>query len=134
MLEYTFKFKPKFAEEFHRYPEDQQDAILGFLSIYSSHGLKDFSKYKGKISPSWKKISPHSAVYRYTRSNSLWHAHIGLPKYYKSLHNQYYTSDMILHFQWIKKGDVIDIVDITDHYKADGTFWLPSLVYLRESL
>lgn len=128
---YTVDFSKQFAEEFTRYPQDQEFAILGFLSIYEKNGLAEFSKYKGKISPSWRGIDKSSSIYQYAQSNSLWHAHIGLPQYQKSKYKEYFTSDMILHFQWVDKGNHIRIVDITWHYKADGSFWLPQPSYLK---
>ena len=130
-MEYTFSFGKQFANEFKNYPQNQQDAILDFLDIYEVHGLGDFKLYKGKIAFSWKGLQYTDPVYQYAKSNDLWHAHIGLPNFRKSDYGRYYTSDMILHFQWINRGNVIKVVDITPHYKADRQFWLPTVSYLK---
>lgn len=119
-MTYRYRFTQQFAQEFANYPLDQQEAILDFLEVFEQYGLADFSHYQGKISPSWKNSADNFA-----RDNHLWHYHIGLPHYRKA-HNKYQTSDMILHFQW-RYGDMhILVVDITWHYKANGSFWLPS--------
>lgn len=130
-MEYIFSYGKLFANEFKYYPQDQQDAILDFLDIYEVHGLEIFELYKGKISFSWKGLHYKDPAYHYAKSNDLWHAHIGLPNFRKSAFGPYYTSDMILHFQWINKGNVIKVVDITPHYKADRKFWLPGVKYLE---
>jgi hypothetical protein len=130
-LSYTWEFGKQFAVEFGRYPENQQDKILDFTDVYEEFGLRDFSKYQGKISPSWRGIDKTDPIYNYTYSNNLWHYHIGIPDYIKSKYNNYLTSDMILHFQRKQQIDHIRLVDITWHYKANGMFWLPSPEYLE---
>ena len=92
--------------------------------------FSDFSKYPGKVSPSWRGIEKTDPIYDFTYSNNLWHYHIGLPEYIKSKYNNYLTSDMILHFQWKNNINHIRILDITWHYKANGLFWLPKSNYL----
>jgi len=123
-MKYTFSFKKQFAAEFPRYPKDQQDKILDFTDIYEQHGLTNFTKYPGKITPSWTGIYPPDPVYDYAWKNDLWHYHIGIPEY-KSVHGQYKTSDWVLHFQWVNGRRHIDLVDVCYHYKSDGTFYLP---------
>ena len=130
-LEYIFNYGKLFANEFKNYPQDQQNAILDFLDIYEVYGLKSFKPYKGKITFSWKGLNHKDPAYQYAKNNDLWHIHIGLPSFRKSAFGQYYTSDMILHFQWINKGNVIKVVDVTPHYKADRQFWLPTINYLK---
>ena len=129
-MSYTWEFGKQFAVEFGRYPENQQDKILDFTDVYEEFGLSDFSKYQGKISPSWRGIEKTDPIYDYTYSNSLWHYHVGIPEYFKSKYNNYLTSDMILHFQWKNNINHIRILDITWHYKANGLFWLPKSNYL----
>ena len=129
-MSYTWEFGKLFAVEFNNYPENQQDKILDFIDIYEENGLSDFSKFQGKISPSWLKIDKTTSIYDFTYSNSLWYYHIGLPDYIKSKYNNYLTSDMILHFQWKNNSNHIRILDITWHYKYSGEFWLPNLEYL----
>lgn len=129
-MSYTWKFGKQFAIEFGNYPKKQQDKILDFTDIYEEHGLIDFSKYQGKISPSWRGIEKTDPIYDFTYSNNLWHYHVGLPSYTKSKYNNYLTSDMILHFQWKKRCTHIRILDITDHYRSNGEFWLPNSNYL----
>ena len=129
-MSYTWEFGKQFAVEFSNYPEKQQNKILDFTDIYEEYGLSEFSKYQGKISPSWRGIEKTDPIYDFTYSNSLWHYHVGLPEYIKSKYNNYLTSDMILHFQWKKSSTHIRILDITDHYKSNGEFWLPNRNYL----
>ena len=129
-MSYTWEFGKKFAVEFKNYPENQQDKILDFTDIYEENGLSDFSKFQGKISPSWRGIDKTNPIYDFTYSNSLWHYHVGLPDYIKSKYNNYLTSDMILHFQWKNNSNHIRVLDITWHYKRNGEFWLPHSDYL----
>ena len=112
-MSYTWEFGKQFAVEFGCYPESQQDKILDFTDVYEEFGLSDFSKYPGKISPSWRGIEKTDPIYDFTYSNNLWHYHIGLPEYIKSKYNNYLTSDMILHFQWKNNINHIRILDIT---------------------
>ena len=129
-MSYTWEFGKKFAVEFKNYPENQQDKILEFTDIYEENGLSDFSKFQGKIAPSWRGIDKTHPIYDFTYSNSLWHYHVGLPEYIKSKYNNYLTSDMILHFQWKNNSNHIRVLDITWHYKRNGEFWLPNSDYL----
>lgn len=133
-MSYTFEYGKQFAIEFSKYPTDQQDAILDFLVLYQQEGLGDFSKYPGKISPSWKGVPFNSPTYRYAYDNKLWHYHIGIPDYVKSRYGGYLTSDWVLHFiwdDWQSMGKHIVVVDILFHYKKDGTFHLPTEKYLE---
>jgi len=123
-MTYTFGFKQQFATEFANFPADQQDKILDFTDTFEAHGLSDFTKYVGKITPSWKGVSPTSPAAQYAYANHLWHYHIGLPSY-TTVHSKYSTSDWVLHFQWIDQGNHIDLVDLYAHYRRDGTFYLP---------
>ena len=125
-MSYSWEFGKQFAVQFGRYPKDQQDKILDFTDIYEAFGLKDFSKYQGKIAPSWRGIDKTDPIYDFTYSNNLWHYHIGMPDYMKSRYNNYSTSDMILHFQRKDHINLIRLLDITWHYKANGEFWLPA--------
>ena len=129
-MSYTWEFGKQFAVEFSNYPEKQQNKILDFTDIYEEYGLSEFSKYQGKISPSWRGIEKTDPIYDFTYSNNLWHYHVGLPEYTKSKYNNNLTSDMVLHFQWKKSSTHIRILDITDHYKSNGEFWLPNRNYL----
>jgi hypothetical protein len=120
-----------FAVEFTRYPQDQQNAILKFALTFQEYGLDDFSKYEGKISPSWKGLAPTEPRYHYAFSNNLWHYHVGIPDYRPSKHgNNYLTSDYVVHFQ-VNSKNHITLVDILFHYHADGRFHLPSEKYLN---
>ena len=125
-MSYSWEFGKQFAVQFGRYPEDQQDKILDFTDVYEQNGLSDFSKFQGKISPSWRGIDKTDPIYDFTYSNNLWHYHIGMPDYVKSKYNNYSTSDMILHFQRKDHIKHIRLLDITWHYKANGEFWLPT--------
>lgn len=128
-VKYTHSFNKQFANEFKNFPQNQKDAITSFIFTFQSHGLADFSNYKGKIAPSWTGLDPNDPDYIYARENDLWHYHIGIPRY-EQRHGKYKTSDMILHFQWFNKGNHINIVDVYDHYDSEGNFYLPASEYL----
>lgn len=102
------------------------------MILVAQHGFyqNTFHHYKGKISPSWKNLSKDDPNYHYAYDNKLWYYHIGIPLYRLSLSGRYHTSDMVLHFVWDNKQDVITIVDCTEHYRYDGSFWLPAQHYL----
>ncbi|SEA76048.1 hypothetical protein [Variovorax sp. YR216] len=122
-MSFSWSFTNLFAKEFKIYPEYQQDAILDFLDAYEEHGLSDFSKFPGKLTPSWSGLMATDPRYRYTRDNALWHYHIGLPVYTQK--QKYKTSDWVLHFQWIDKGTHIHVVDVCYHTTYTGEFYLP---------
>lgn len=123
-MTYSYGFKPIFAVEFSNFPTDQQDKILDFGETFERFGLSDFSKYIGKISPSWAG-NASASDYQFALQHDLWHYHIGIPTY-TSVHSTYKTSDWVLHFQWRSKGNHIDLLDLYSHYRWDGTFYLPS--------
>lgn len=127
---YQAHFGPKFAEYFENYPPDQRVAILKFVSIYQIHGL-DKTKFEGKLSPTWHVSGEDPDYYtkvEYARRNELWHYHIGIPNY-KQSPNGYLTSDMVLHMQRHDEYN-ITLLDCYFHYKADGTFYVPSAEHL----
>ncbi len=128
-MSFTWEFGKQFAVEFARYPQDQQDKIIDFIELYVQFGLSDFTKFPGKIAPSWKG-TPDLATYKYARVNELWHYHVGLPNYVLSQNYTYFTSNWVLHFQWENMGSHILIVDILYHYKSNGEFHLPTEDYL----
>jgi hypothetical protein len=128
-MAYSYGFKKQFATEFANFPKPQQDKILDFADAFLLHGLGDFTKYVGKITPSWAG-NANSADYNFALSNELWHYHIGIPTYI-AVHPKYSTSDWVLHFQWKGKGDHIDLLDVYSHYRKDGSFYLPSIDYLK---
>ncbi len=125
-------FGDEFTLEYSNFPKELQDAIQDFIDLFLLHGLGEHTKpfYKGKLSYSWRNLENSDPDYIYTKSNHLWHYHIGIPTYIASNYGSYYTSDMVLHFVWKKGENSILIVDCTDHYKSDGSFWLPSPKYL----
>lgn len=126
---YTYSFLSKFKAEFANFPKDQQEKILDFLQIYLAHGFADFSKYTGKISPSWAGLEETDPNYIYCHANSLWHYHIGIPEYVKN-HDKYKTSEWVLHFQ-MSSDTHINLVDIYSHYDKKGNFYIPSGEYLK---
>ena len=67
--------------------------------------------------------------YAYTYANSLWHYHVGLPEYKQGV-GQYLVSDWVLHFQWYGRGPHIDLIDLYQHSRADGSFYLPASIFL----
>ena len=127
----TWDFNKQFANEFKNYPNDQQDKIIEFVSNFKKYGLGDFTKYEGKLTPSWQGLPVSDPIHNYAKLNSLWHYHIGIPNY-KSRNPKYKTSDWVLHFQWTGKGSHISLVDICYHYKVDGSFHLPDPRYLTK--
>ncbi len=129
MTDFTWSFKTKLQLEFENFPADQQDKILLFASTYEEHGLADFTRYEGKLSPSWATLPDTDPNHAYAQLNALWHYHVGIPEY-KVVHGKYKTSDMVLHFQWPDKGTHISLVDVYYHHKSDGTFYIPPLAYL----
>lgn len=131
-MTYTVRFNTKFAAEFANYPTPQQDAILTFAKNFQLHGLGDFNKFEGKVSPSWSGLSSSDPVYIYTVKNHLWHYHVGIPTY-RTVHGKYKTSDVVLHFEWPSKGPLIHLVDTYDHLRADGTFYIPPPQYLAKN-
>lgn len=128
----------EFVKEYPDFPPNLQNAIVDFIYLVERYGFDHavFCHYKGKISPSWRNLSPTDPnyTYTYTYTNHLWHYHIGIPSYRLSPTGHYHTSDMVLHyFIWHKKQDSIIIVDCTDHYRYDKSFWLPAPQYLTAS-
>ncbi|NMT51012.1 hypothetical protein, partial [Vibrio parahaemolyticus] len=99
---FTWSRSKAFAKDFENFPTKDQDKILDFLDIFEEYGLADFTKYEGKITPSWKGESISSEDYQYAKDNHLWHYHIGIPDFVER-HDTYKTSDWVLHFQWIHK-------------------------------
>ena len=128
---YRVGMNRQFSIEFENYPEYQQDKILDFVNLFKKFGLSDFSKYDGKIAPSWSSLKSSNPDYIYAKANNLWHYHIGIP-IYQQVHSKYKTSDVVLHFQWRSGENVIYLVDIYNHYKHDGSFYLPSFNYLAQ--
>lgn len=131
MASYDVFRSEKFSFEFNNYPVNQQDKILDFTEIYEEHGLGDFSKYEGKISHSWKGLANTDPDYIYAKSNNLWHYHIGLPEY-TQVHDQYKTSDIVLHFERPESDTEITLIDCYAHYTYNGSFYLPSQHYLSK--
>ncbi|WP_186100524.1 hypothetical protein [Burkholderia gladioli] len=128
---YSWRFSAQLAIEFKNFPKNQQDAILDFTDIFENFGLSDFSKYPGKISPSWSGAIMGSAEYVFAFSNELWHYHIGIPRY-NYVHSKYATSDWVLHFQWPGQGSSISLVDVYSHYTSSNKFYLPPSNYLDD--
>jgi mRNA-degrading endonuclease RelE of RelBE toxin-antitoxin system len=127
---YIVNFHKQFLAEFKNYPKEQQNKILDFIDIFEEYGLSDFTKYEGKIAPSWsgQNISLDNSIY--AKGNDLWHYHIGIP-FYNQLHSRYKTSSVVLHFQWKDRGNTIYLADIYDHYDCNGNFYLPPPHYLN---
>ncbi|MFW2177826.1 MULTISPECIES: hypothetical protein [unclassified Moraxella] len=127
-MSFDVSFSVKFLKEYPNFPNEQQQAISNFVDTFLQFGL-DFSKYKGKIAPSYRMQDKLSDNYDFVFKNKLWHYHLGLPRYVASNYGTYHTSDMILHFQNLS-ATTIKIVDVTSHYKVTGEFWLPTDDYL----
>jgi hypothetical protein len=128
---YTVTFLPKFASEFGNFPQDQQDKILNFVSQFETYGLDNFSRYEGKIAPSWNNLNITDQNYLYCINNALWHYHIGIPEY-QQRHSKYKTSVWVLYFQWPDRRAHINLVDIYTHEDAHGNFYIPPQAYLNE--
>lgn len=125
-------FGDEFTKEYPNFPANLQNAIVDFVTLVGEYGFyrATFHQYKGKISPSWRNLDPTNPNYTYTHTQKLWHYHIGIPVYRLSKTGRYHTSDMVLHFIWDNNKDKITIVDCTEHYCFDGSFWLPAPQYL----
>ncbi len=122
-MKYTVGFKHQFSVEFGRYPKDQQDLILDFIALFQAHGLDDFTKYPGKVAPSWGGLQANHPNFSFAQSNHLWHYHMGYPAYVPG--PKYQTSDWVIHFQWPGKGAHIDLVDCYQHQNWQGKFYMP---------
>lgn len=132
----TWDFKPLFLKQFQNFKTPQQDAIYDFTDLVEAGALDDFTLFPAKISHSWKGLAKGSSEYNFAFGNNLWHYHIGIPNY-RQTHPKYKTSDWVLHFQWNDKntgGRHISLVDCYQHYKVDGTFYMPSADYLADQL
>ena len=127
----TVSFGARFAEEFPRFPTDQQDKILAFVEQFERHGLNDFAKFEGKIARSGADLDDDDPLKAFCENNNLWHYHIGIPEY-EERHEKYKTSDWVLHFMWPEKNHIV-LVDIYSHYTSDGGFYLPSEGYLKQA-
>ena len=114
-MTYTFKSRGYFNNQLAEASQIELKKFGEFLKIYNVYGLSDFSKYPGKISPSWSNLSFVHPDYQYAKDNSLWHYHIGLPSYRRWPNCSYQTSDKILHFQWPDRGNKIYLVEIAPH-------------------
>lgn len=128
----TWGFKPLFLKEFQNFPTDQQDAIYDFTDLVEAGALGNFGLFPGKTSQSWSGLIPSDPAYQFAFNNNLWHYHVGIPTY-RQVHSKFKTSDWVLHFQWDgwnSGGRHVVLVDCYQHYKADGTFYMPSPNYL----
>ena len=128
-MSFSWSLNAKLAGEFNNFPQDQKEKVGDFLVVFGEHGLDDFTKYVGKIAPSWSGLDETDPSYAYAQANHLWHYHIGIPTY-TSVHPKYKTSDMVLHFQWPNRGSHINLADVYYHHKSDGEFYLPPPAYL----
>ncbi|MBK0415188.1 hypothetical protein JD974_12310 [Chromobacterium haemolyticum] len=128
-MAYTWSFSKKFAQEFSRYPDDQQEKILDFVTLFESQGLINFSSYEGKIARTANCLDPSDPVHVFATKHSLWHYHIGLPTYV-SYHGKYKTSDWVLHFKWPNMKNSIVLVDVYCHYDTSGKFYIPPDSYM----
>ncbi|QOQ75820.1 hypothetical protein IMF22_01720 [Pseudomonas poae] len=131
-MPYSASYNDLFALEFQNYPADQQNAVVGFVTTFVACGLRDFSRYPGKIAPSWGGLDPSHPDYAYTTTNHLWHYHLGVPVYTPSISGRYLTSDIVLHFEWPHRGSSIHLVDTCYHY-LKNSFYIPAPKYLVKS-
>jgi hypothetical protein len=125
---YTVSFSLEFARNFARFPAADQVKIIDFQTLFESVGLGDFSKYPGKIAPSWSGSATRPAA-AFAKANDLWHYHVGIPTFKTTVGGMYMTSDWLLHFQWPDwrtNGPQIHIVDLLPHNGSSGAFNLPS--------
>ena len=128
-MTFTTGFSLEFAINFARFPVADQLKINTFQTQFEGFGLGDFSKYPGKIAPSWSGLAPADPNYSFAYGNDLWHYHIGIPRFTPSISGRYFTSDWLLHFQWPNwrnSGPHIHIVDLLPHNGYSGAFNLPS--------
>ncbi|POP53100.1 hypothetical protein [Zhongshania marina] len=126
-MAYEWSFGCKFASEFQNLSQIDQDKILDFTDIFEINGFDDFTRYTGKIAPSWSgDISQKN--FEFARKHDLWHYHVGIPDY-KARHDKYQTSDWLLHFVRQSSQRII-LVDLYSHYTSAGEFYFPPESYL----
>ena len=133
---FSWSFNDLFANQFKNLSDKDQDCVLDFVETFEVHGLSDFTKYVGKITPSWKgldtSVKEQKDVFEYAKANNLWHYHVGIPVYVQ-VHGKYKTSEWVLHFQWVNGSNEIYIADMYDHYTVDGKFYIPAEQYLKKA-
>lgn len=122
-MTFTVGVGPQWKKEWPHYQPDQKYQVQLFIHTFQQHGL-DPTKFQGRISPSWMNLLKGSQAYNYTTTNWLWHYHIGLPSYTKSVVGDY-VSDWLLHFQWVNHSRHIDLIELSTH-QVNGKFYLPS--------
>lgn len=128
MTQFTSSFSLEFARNFVRFPKADQVKIVAFQTRFETFGLGDFSRYQGKVAPSWSGPATRPAA-AFAKANDLWHYHVGIPQFMQTLGGKYCTSDWLLHFQWPDwktSGPHIHIVDLLPHNSSSGTFNLPA--------
>jgi hypothetical protein len=121
-MTFTVGFGPQWSREWKSYQPDQKLKVGEFIHLYQANGL-DPTVLPGRISPSWMNLQSTHPNFAYAKNNFLWHYHIGLPQYTKSVYGDR-TSDWVLHFQWVGRGSHIDLLELSTH-QVMGKFYLP---------
>lgn len=124
-MTYTVSFSQIFGQEFSRSPEPEQNAVASFIATFQAVGLADQTKYPGRISPSWANIPQDHPNAIHAKKYDLWHYHVGLPDY-TGVATWDKVSDWLLHFQWRKTATHVHLVDLYQHHRHDGSFYLPA--------
>lgn len=125
-MTFTFGFSRLFAADLPLQSDAHQDSVDDFLDLYEKLGLADQTKFPGRLSPSWHTLPTNHKNYAYAQLHSLWHYHCGIPHYSggKAWGN---TSKYLIHFHWVGQGTHIDLVDLYEHYRHGGDFYIPTL-------
>lgn len=130
-MTYTVSYQLQFRQELQRMPRPEQMAVATFITTYQTYGLGNQTKLVGRLSPSWHGLPINHPNYQFARKFDLWHYHIGLP-YYSGRQEWDRVSDWLLHFQWVGRGDHISLVDLYQHHRDDGSFYLPAASRLED--
>jgi hypothetical protein len=120
-MTFTVGVGPQWRKEWPNYQLDQKHQVGVFIQTFQTYGL-DQTRFQGRISPSWMNLKTGSVPYIYATTNWLWHYHIGLPKYNKAMGGD--VSDWVLHFQWVRPSDHVDLIELSPHQVA-RKFFIP---------
>jgi hypothetical protein len=125
-MTFTFGMSRRFLAELPSESKEKQDSVDDFIELYELSGLADHTKFPGRLSPSWHTLPTNHKNYEYAQKHSLWHYHCGFP-HYTSAKSWGNTSEYLIHFQWVGQGSHIDIVDLYEHYRYGGEFYIPTV-------
>lgn len=115
-----------FSLDFQKLDTQYIQIIRKFMDTFTENGYANLKGKNKKSSDIPKNDPEYQDKLNLVKQYKLWHYHIGIPKYIKSINGKYYTSDYVLHYKKISKTKIV-IVDFSSH----NPFKLPSLTYLQ---